>query len=78
MLQNRFRFDCGVLTSDDREADAFAEPRIGDRECGGPIDCSVSQRQGFDARRVDITAAADDDILLSADDPQIASLVHPT
>src|SRR5208282_2325211 len=54
------------------------EPRIGNREGCGPLDRVVTRRQRLDARRINIMAATDDDVLLAADDSQIAALVHPT
>src|SRR6266581_3785121 len=60
-----------------RQAYAFAEPGVGDGEGGRLLDGCVAQRQGFDVRRMDIAAAADDDILLAAGDAQIALIVEP-
>src|SRR5439155_10432317 len=59
-----------------RQADLFAEPVIGDRERGTARHRRMPHRQILDLRRVDVVAAADDQILLTADDLQIAVQVE--
>ena len=61
-----------------READLFAEPRIGDRDGGSALNRRMLQRQRLDPRRVDVVAAANDDVLLAAGDAQIAIGVERT
>src|SRR6516164_4196136 len=59
------------------EADALAEPRIGDREGRRLLDSVMAQRQRLDARRINVPPATDDHILLAADDAQITVVVKP-
>ena len=59
------------------EADALAQPVVGDGYCRGPLDTGVAHRELFDPRRVDIVAAADDDLLLAPGEAEISVLVDP-
>ena len=59
-----------------READLLAEPRILHRHRGGALHRRMPRRQFLDPRRMDVVAAADDDVLAAAGDAQIAVLVE--
>ena len=76
MLEQFIGGNALALAIDHREADLFAEPVIGDRERGTARHRRMPHRQILDLRRVDVVAAADDQILLTADDLQIAVRVE--
>ena len=59
------------------EADLLAEPRVRDRDRGDALDRRMPHGEGLDARRIDVVAAADDDVLLAAGDAQVAVRVEP-
>jgi hypothetical protein len=72
-----FRVDLHVTTRHYGQADAFAQPRIGNRKCRRLLDRVVPQRQRLHAGRMDVAAAAYDHILLAAGDTEIACFVDP-
>src|SRR5215471_11905414 len=77
MFENRVQVDLHIAARHHGQADALAEPRIGDRKRRRLLDTLVPQRQRLDAGRMDIAAAAYDHILLAAGDTEIACLVDP-
>ena len=54
------------------EAHLLAEPRVLHRHGGRALHRRMPRRQLLDPRRMDVVAAADDDVLAAAGDPQIA------
>src|SRR5205085_10129716 len=62
----------GVLVENYRQAHLLAEPLVGYRESGAARHRRVTHRQILDLRRVDVVPAADDQILLAADDLEVA------
>ena len=77
MRQQFLRLGAGALVKNDRQADLFAEPAIGDGERRDAGHRRVPHRQILDPRRIDVVAAADDQILLAADDFEAALVVEP-
>src|SRR5450830_1095017 len=61
---------------DDRQADPLAQALIGNREANRLGYARMAVGQILDARRVDIVAAANDQILHAADHLQVAALVE--
>src|SRR6516162_4514916 len=66
-----------AITGHHGQADAFAEPRIANWKCGRLLYRSVAQCQRLDTGGMNVAAAADDNILLAAGDPEITCLVDP-
>src|SRR5580693_5161909 len=66
MFENRPRFESHAVPRHDREADALAEPCIANRECRRLFDRIMPQRERLDGGRMNVAAAADDHILLTA------------
>src|SRR5205085_4733249 len=71
-----FRVDVGPRLRDDDRDPHFAEVRVRHahdralRDAGHVVDVAL------DLRRVDVVAAADDQVLAAADDGDVAALVH--
>ena len=61
-----------AVACNDRQAHAFAETLVGDRERRGLEHRGMLDCQVLDMRRINIVATADDEVLLAADDLQIA------
>src|SRR5216684_4343015 len=79
-VQMRQQFVClgaGSLVKYDRQAHLLAEPLIGDREGSNAGHGGMAHREVLDPGRVDVVAAADDQILLAADDFEAALFVEP-
>ena len=66
----------GWLRWQDRQPDFLAKPLVGNGEGGGALHIGMLDRQVLDLRRVDVVAAADDDVLQPPDDGQIARVVE--
>src|SRR5580692_12636357 len=66
MFENRHRLEWHAVQGHDREADALAEPCIANRECRRLFDRIMPQRERLDGGRMNVAAAADDHILLTA------------
>src|SRR5579862_5491965 len=76
MRQEFIRLGGGAVVKNDREADLLAEPGVGDREGGTAGDRRMAHREILDLRRVDVVAAADDEVLLAADDLEAAPVIE--
>ena len=74
MRQQLVRRDALAGAEHHGEADLLAEPRVLHRHGGGALHGGVPRRQFLDPRRMDVVAAADDDVLAAAGDAQIAVL----
>ena len=72
MVEQFVRRHALALAVHHREADLLAQPRILDGNGGGALHRRMPRRQLLDPRRVDVVAAADDDVLGAAGDAQIA------
>src|SRR5207248_2114521 len=75
--QQLARRGAGALVKDHRQAHLLAEPLVGYRKGGAARYRRVAHRQILDLRRMDVVAAADDQILLAADDLEIAVRIEP-
>src|SRR6266567_5860345 len=80
LMQMRQQFVClgaGPLVKYDRQAHLLAEPLIGNRKGSNAGHGGMAHREVLDPRRMDVVAAADDQILFAADDFEAALVVEP-
>src|SRR5712692_10299775 len=81
LVQMGQQFVClraGSLVKYDRQAHLLAEPLIGDREGSNAGHGGMAHREVLDPGRVDVVAAADDQILFAPDDFEAALVVEPS
>src|SRR5712691_4853510 len=81
LVQMRQQFMClraGPLVKYDRQAHLLAEPLIGDREGSNAGHGGMAHREVLDPGRVDVVAAADDQILFAADDFEATLIIEPS
>src|SRR3954453_2968745 len=77
VLAHLLRRELHAVVADDRSADLLAPLVMGDTEPRRFADLRVLVEDLLDLARVDVVAAADDQVLLAVDDEEAAVLVDP-